>query len=315
MSENKKEIDNILDENSEINKIESKIFVLKNLFYKKEHEILNLETFLKNLKKRKNSMAIEIRNCDDTIFSKILNDELVYYRNDYTKMSKWTISEKSKIKEKKRKIEELKKEIEICKNPQTFDLKARSSLSEYDIERKYNLNLNSNNVNNADNADNAEKISLKNNNHNYNNLKENKTEIIYSKNDDSTLLKLNLSCEVNNSEETLNKLFNELKNNKDTIKNLNKEILTLKSANSKKESDISEMNNLLSNKFCLIYKLEKKLDKAKNKKNICRDINENVDEDKIHKKISFPILNKLSLNNTSEFSNLKTITKLIEKKK
>jgi hypothetical protein len=52
-------------------------------------------------------------------------------------------SEKAKTKEKRRKIEEMRREIEIAKNPQTLASKARTNHSENDIEKNFNLNLNS----------------------------------------------------------------------------------------------------------------------------------------------------------------------------
>lgn len=234
-------------------------------------------------------MTIEISNCDDTIFNKILNDELLFYRNNYTKLSKVTISEKSKIKEKKRKIEEMKKEIEHAKNPQTS--KAKNNFSENDLNIK-NLELNLNSTKNND-PSNEKKVQ-------YEQKKSIKSDIIGYKSEDNNILgKLNASSDlfsIANQEETVIKLLEELKDSKDNVNKITDEIYNIKKLNSKIENEISGMNNELSSKFCNIYKLEKKLDRLKNKKHT--DVNEGFQGDKIQKKISMPISTKLRLNNT-----------------
>lgn len=271
---------------------------------------MNIENFLKKIKKRKSPITIEITNSEESIFTKILNDELIYYRNNYTRLSKLTISEKTKIREKKRKIEDLRNEIEQQQKLNTFIPKQVMNLSENDIEKNINLNLISNDININENRNG----SVTSKNINFCNSKSNNSDFVNCKNEESALIKLNTSIDINN-EEMYNKMSIELTNNKETIKKLYKEVNDIKADNSKIESEISNLNNQLSNKFCFIYKLEKKLDKMKNKIKIERDINENVNVEKIHKIVSLPISTKLNLHNTSDFLNPKKLQTIVDKSK
>lgn len=186
----------------------------------------------------------------------------------------------------------MKKEIELNKNPATYASKHRNNLSESDIEKNFNSNLNSKNNNLNDNT--YGNVNL--NNINSYNPKSYKSDFINYKNEDSAFIKFNSSID-HNDDEVNNKISVEVTNNKETIKKLNEELGEIKTANSKVESEISNLNNELSSKFCFIYQLEKKLDRLRKKVIINADVNENVNEDKIQKKFSLPFATKLNLHN------------------
>lgn len=237
------------EDTSSLEKVKTKIFLLQNEYLKKEHEILQMEGLLKKLKNykkskkvEKNDLEYEIQTHEENIIKNLITEQLEHYRQQYQKLTRQTIAEKTKTDEFNKKIEESKNEIEKLKNPPL-----------------------------TKNFSNTSELFTHYNSHHLNNY-----NTINSNNDPNTLLKLmdnNSSVTINNeknknckNEEILKKLNEEVNANKIIINDITKEMDQFKKLNDKIEKDMNHMNNDLSNKFSLIYQLEMKLDKLKMKK-------------------------------------------------
>jgi hypothetical protein len=111
-------LEDILEE-GEYEQLTTKIFVLRNEFMKKEHEIMHLETYLKSLKKNK-EVVLEFFSKDDLLLAKVFNNCVSGLREKYCNISKQTINYKNSNKKSYKKLGQLKTEIDSIKNPQKY---------------------------------------------------------------------------------------------------------------------------------------------------------------------------------------------------
>jgi hypothetical protein len=244
---------------------EFKVFVLQNLFIKKENEIFNLEALLKLLKNYKKAKGntivgeIHVHNKsevhlfrsstnfsiqalnqnfnnkltkeEDMVLKKILTNDLDNCRTIYQKLTKNTISQKNFNQECLNNLTKLKKELENYKIPPVSKRHSNFSL----INSRSCINT---------------------------------FMTLPSTKKDKELLKLNdnsVYVSANKNDEIFKSVKEELNVKLNYIEDLTLEIDQQKKANDKLEQELNELNNLLSDKFSLIIELEMKLDKYNNK--------------------------------------------------
>jgi chromosome segregation ATPase len=103
-------------EEGEYEQLSTRIFVLRNEFMKKEHEIMNLEAYFKALKKNK-GVILDHYTKDEMMLQKVFNCVVTEYREKYCNISKQTITYKNNNKSGTKKINQIKAEVEHIKNP------------------------------------------------------------------------------------------------------------------------------------------------------------------------------------------------------
>ncbi len=84
------------DDNSETNQIENQLFLLNNLFFSKEREILYLETLYNSIAQPNINLAFEYYDIDPRIINQTLSINLNELRGSYASLSKQIINMKQK---------------------------------------------------------------------------------------------------------------------------------------------------------------------------------------------------------------------------
>jgi hypothetical protein len=283
-------------DNPEVNKtqkLKDEIFLIKNIYMKRENEIFNLENYLKKLKSNKkhpnetlesevfmnnygeiNSttnnnenvlVAFQINNSkitkeEDIIIKKIINNELEKTREIYRRIINQTICLKNSEKENLKKISELKNEIEGIKLVPSSSLNSKNI---NDLKTMPSLNTVKCGKDNSVIID-RDKTETEVHTHkkDYKDNKDFNISIFTQK----TNIDENPLNPLNKNEIKYKKIEDELTSKKTEINDLNQEIESQKKLNEKIEAEWINLNNELSQKFSLIFQLEMKLDRLKLKK-------------------------------------------------